>query len=766
MVDKATTDRRPLKNDSLTFQQAIDDTVASGSKSSAARPQLYRTLLYGITTASSLIPPYLVVRDRWWGQPLEMEFVNKVWWGSPILESLEYPPYFLLVFFFTLIAALGAFFGISHHEPIRRDLHPRAPSDVSPFRWKKLTTGNYILIAAILIVNVSMFLMVFKGRLPSWDVLLALTLFLIGLIALESVSFSWREFVKTHGQRYLDAILLVIALCCALYAAFGEAKSNLIFYVLLLAAALNFLRHRRQAHVLFWISLASLTALTWNLNDWHYAAIGDEYSFFTAIRDVLDHRSAAELVSTAFNGSLVYGSHPYLSSYIQDFFMKLFGNHNFGWRFSNPVLVAVSLPLFYYFFKAFVDRQIAILAVICLGFSHYLLSFSKIAYNNLQAFFALGLVLACFTWALRSGRMIAFCITGLSMGLCFYLFPAALYILPLPVIGLLVFMPPTNRESAKRWFWMMASASFLVYPLLIQTAYWETKILGTFLSTELVASSQLLRMNILHNALYSAFSYLYIPEQSHFVSIGYLDFLSGAFLPAGFMVLLKSGLQRNKPALFLLLSFLAMFFIAGTTHGREFPTTTRMFMLLPWLTLFTAFGLNWFLEQAGHAFRIRINRLGYLFAGLIVVLNLYQAYVLDIRNMADYHTLGPMFIKTVREINAESGIAPKSYAFVTTADWNAEGLRMLQRVYLVPESARQLINIPMEGEKLPGNAQELVSQRDAIVIVRADMEPGLIQQVDEQLQGWGKSMCEIKNSEGTLQFQLWHSGDLDWLCRG
>jgi 4-amino-4-deoxy-L-arabinose transferase-like glycosyltransferase len=116
--------------------------------------------------------------------------------------------------------------------------------------------------------------------------------------------------------------------------------------------------------------------------------------------------------------------------------MKLFDNRNFGWRFSNPFLMACSLPFFYYFFKAFVSQRIALMAVILLGFSHYLLSFSKIGYNNLQALFATGLVLASLTWALQSMKPIAFSATGLVMGLCFYIYPAALYVVPLPVLNL------------------------------------------------------------------------------------------------------------------------------------------------------------------------------------------------------------------------------------------------------------------------------------------------------------------------------------------
>jgi len=154
-----------------------------------------------------------------------------------------------------------------------------------------------------------------------------------------------------------------------------------------------------------------------------------------------------------------------------------------------------------------------------------------------------------------------------------------------------------------------------------------------------------------------------------------------------------------------------------------------------------------------------------LVTGLIVITNLYHAYVIDIRNMPQYHTLAPMFVKTVREIQANPGVPPKSYYFVAPPGWNTDGMEIIQKVYLVPESPRQIVNLPVEGERLPESAASLAGERDIIIVVMGDMDSNIRAQVDAQLEGWGKSMCEIKNESGVLQFQLWHSGDLGWLCQ-
>jgi hypothetical protein len=256
-----------------------------------------------------------------------------------------------------------------------------------------------------------------------------------------------------------------------------------------------------------------------------------------------------------------------------------------------------------------------------------------------------------------------------------------------------------------------------------------------------------------------------MPEQTHYVTTGYMDPLSSVFIVIGFALLAKLAFQRNKSALVLASSFLFMFFVVGATHGRNFPTATRMFLLLPWFALFAAFGLEWFAENAAKMFGANHRSTIHSMVGLIVLVNLYHAYVMDIRHMAQYHTLAPMFVKVVREINANPQMPPKSYAFVAPPGWDTSGMSVIQRVYLVPDSSRQLINLPVEGTQLPESAMELATQRDIVIIVKGDIDPAIMAQVGAQLQAWGKALCEVRNGKGTLQFQLWHSGDLGWLCQ-
>jgi len=775
MTENAPPEELPLEKENLALKQKVDELERSLSDMELNKSQIHHRAnsarwweqaLFVIVLTASVIPTYFVIQDRWFEKLISIKAVDELWWSIVALRGLAYPRYFLIIFCVTIFTALVVFFWRQGPLLVFSNLSiGNADTSNDQVDKNQYRIGYYLFLSALAITGISTGFVLLRGRIPGWELLVTLALYISGRILMEYSIEGIQQYFQERGLFLLDAAIFVISFCTVLYAIFGESKPNLIFFAFFVFAGVNFLRHRKETPVIFWVSMASLAALTWKIDSWEYVVIGDEYNFYNEVRNILENRTTWELVNTTFNGNLVYGTHPYFSSYIHNFFMKLFDNHNFGWRFSNPFLIACSLFFFYYFFKAFIPHRTALITVVLLGASHYLLSFSKIGYNNLQALFALGLVFAAFTWGLRSMKIVAFSMLGLCMGLCFYLYPAALYVIPLPILGLLIYLPPTNKDALKRWGWMILSASLLVYPLIAQPKYWEVKVAGTFFYADASNSIGALIKNISLNTLYTSLSFLYVPEQSHYVSTGYMDPISSVFIVMGFAYLIKLTFRRNKSALILALSFLWMFVIVGATHGRNFPTATRMFLLLPWFALFTAFGLEWCAEKSAFLFNANRRSLINLAAGLIVIGNLYHAYVVDIRNTAQYQTLPPLFIKTVREINANSQVPPKSYAFVAPPNWNTSGMEIIQRVYLVPDSPRQLINLPVEGNQLPPSAAELVGQRDVVIIVKGDIDVSVMTQVDAQLQGWGKSMCEIRNVKGTLQFQLWHSGDLGWLCQ-
>jgi 4-amino-4-deoxy-L-arabinose transferase-like glycosyltransferase len=722
--------------------------------------KLFLIILLGIIA----IPPIWIVQDRWLEYPIGIQSTDLLWWNRLLSLPLSYPRYFLGAWVLLVSTWLIVFFTMrsSGLQMASHSIESKVKNDETNKKFQNV--GRMLIWFALGTALISAGVSIFTGRIPGWELLLALAIYCCGWLIHEYGMDKPRQFFLQHGGFMFDTAIFVISFCGVLYALFGETQSSFIFYVIFICAAINLYRNKRILPLVFWISMASLAALTWKIDSWEYVVIGDEYSFYEAVRTVLENRSLWSLINTTFEGSFVFGAHPYFSSYIQFFFMKIFGYLNFGWRFSNPFLVAFSLFFFYYFFEYFTSRRTAIITTILLGFSHYLLSFTKIGYNNLQALFALGLVLAALAWSLKSLKLISFTCLGLAMGFCFYVYPAALYIVPLPILGLLIHLPPVDRPALKRWGWALLSCLLLIYPLLMQPKYWQEKIPGTFLSDESQIPVERSFENIVSNTIYSMFSYLYIPQESHYVSTGYLDPLSGAFVVLGSAVLVGSMFKRNKSALFLFLSFLSFLILVGATHGRSFPTTTRMFLLLPWFVLFASLGMEWILDRFSVLFKINNPLLPITLLAAVIVLNFYEAYSVDISRSAQYHNTQSLFIKIVREIRDRGDVPAKTFYFVTEPHWNTQAILIHQWVYGLPESPDQVVAINLENDQFPAGMEAIVKERNNIIIIRVSVNRDILTDLDKQLTAWGKSMCVIKNQRGVEKFQFWHSEDLHWIC--
>lgn len=768
-----------LAEENETLKQRIDELEQALDKSLAwnlptASPNIKpgainwpKLLLFLLTIFASIIPVYFVLQEKWNENLISITAIDEAWWAVPFFRELAFPRFFLIVF-----ALLIVVWAIILRWPARGELafsnftvgNIQESASFSGLK-KKLWFG--LVAAAFGIAAIGAVATLFiKERIPGWELLLALGLYLAGWAVKELSIAEIRDFLVRRGRLILDSFIFIIALSGALYAFWGSNNGpHFIFYLLFIIASINLAKHFWQIHPIFWISIISLVAMTWNIDAWEYVVIGDEYAFYGEIRSILENRTAWELINATFNGTLVYGSHPYFSSYIHNLFLKLFDNQNFGWRFSNPVTVASSLVFFYYFFKHFIPRRHAFVAVIFLGFSHYLISFSKIGYNNLQALFGLGLVLAVFTWALKSGRKVAFAFLGLAMGLCFYLYPAALYIVPLPIFGLLIFAPPVNKDRLTQWGWMLVSMLLLIYPLFYQPQYWQEKIPGTLLHIDFASAGQSPLANIISNLFYAFFSYLYTIEETHFVSTSFSDPLSSFFIVFGMAALIGLAWKKNRSALFLGGSFLFFVVMIGASHGRQFPPTTRMFMLLPWYGLFCAYGIEWVMEKANSLYSIKGRNILILILSSIVLVNLYQSYKVDIQRVDQYQSEGALFIKMVREISATEDVPKKMYYFVENTSWDTGGLEIIQQVYGYPESPAQLKALYVdENNRLPESAHEIVSDYHSVILVKTNLDESIRTNVGQQLQEWGRSSCPVRNASGHAYFDIWHTGDFGWFC--
>jgi len=601
---------------------------------------------------------------------------------------------------------------------------------------------------------------------PGWELAASLLAYLLGW-ALREISITQVLRDCRSNQDLLVSLLLAhVALVLVLASAFSRREPGGLAWVLFPLAALNLLRHRRQVHPIFWIVSLALVLYSVELNRWWFSVVGDEYSFFHVARRTLEQESLAEVSSKLFLGTEVFGSHPYLSSLIQAGFMKCLGVDSFGWRFSSIYLSAVSLGLLYPFFRAWMDRRTALLACAFLAGSQYLMGFARIGYNNTQALFATSLALAASVWAVRSKGTLAFALLGLAIGLCFYVYPAALYVVPIAALIPLFEAPPTSRHGVGRWSVLGITVLLCIFPLLLQPAYWESKRAGTLLSDpELAADAASALIHHAQALLYAAVSFLYAVEEKHFVASSYVDPLSAVWVVIGLSYVLKRAL-KTRTARLLLLGFFLLLVLLGATHSEINPPTTRMFLLLPWWALFAAVGLTWTGEQLGRA--LGRNWAGSALIGFALVavlgLNLYQAYVLAPPRMERYQNEVTLYLRMVMQAEEQRSDPMPTFVFITDPGWSPEGISdNLHPVYF-PDSPPELKSVVITDANLPTDARSLIADPNTLVVIKPWLTASWRRDLEEVLRALGKVPCDIKTLKGRTRFQLWHSGGWDMLC--
>ncbi len=725
-------------------------------------------LLVAAATLLAVVPSLLVVQDRWLREHAISGSLDDWWRKIDFLRRLGLPSYFLLIFpcFLGSLALVWCSkeVPLSVFSNLGLGTASPATAGISPAQSR---ASRIVFIASAIALAIIILSAPILHRVPGWDLALALLAYLLAWVLRE---IPVKEIIKRWRQKrdLILAVLLAHLAFIEFLASCSRGNPLWIFSLLLALAALNLLRHRREVSPVLLVMSLALILYTLNINAWWFSIIGDEYSFFDYARDIAGRQSPSFIGSHLFNGQAVYGTHPYLSSFIQAIFMKVLGSDNFGWRFSGIYLGAIAIGFFFLFFKTFVPRRIALIASLLLASSHYLMTFGKIGYDNLQAFFAMSLALWATAWALRSMRLLAFVVLGLALGFCFYVYPAALYVVPLPLLLLLLYAPPTSKPAIRRWVIVALSMFLLIFPLLLQPGYWEAKRAGTFLDDpEVMRSIASLLQSVATRLLYAFVSFVYVVHESHFVAVSYVDPLSAALLVLGMAHLLKQ-IRKRRFALFLMLGFAMLLLLVGASSGVAYPPTTRMFLLLPWFALFAAVGLTWMQRQITNLLGNQTSMATFSGLAMIAVigLNLYQAYPLSRQRMEQYQNLAMLYLRTAMRAQELEGDSPKTFVFITDPAWGIDGIKgTLQQVYSVPTSPLQVIQVTVTDTNLPEAARTTIADPSSLVIIKPWLDAQWKSTLEVALQELGKVPCDIKTTGGAVRFQLWHSGGADTLCQ-
>jgi hypothetical protein len=727
-------------------------------------------ILLGVTLLLTSIPPLFVMLDRWFDSGM----IGKL--TGSILREFDFPmdiafPSYLLLAAGAFLAALIIVAVVPHERP---NEFRSAPTDaylsedegpILSSRLRMVSLGFEITAAVGYVTLV--ILGIVRNHVPGWGLILVVVSYLIAKVISDVPVHKVWEGIRSQAYVIFSIVLLQLSLIAFLASLYSGKRAIGVFILLLILSLLNLYLHRHRVGPMVWVVSLAVILYTVRINSWLFSVIGDEYSFYSYARYIAEDQSLLEIGSRLFNGRAVYGTHPYFSSFLQAISMWLLGSENFGWRFSSPYLAALSIPFFYGFFKGFLSKRPAMIMTLLMAMSHYLINFGKTGYNNPQALFVMSVVLWAAGQAIRNRRPLIFIGLGMVMATCFYVYPAALYVLPLPILLLLFYLPPFSRSSFRFWVYMVAGFMLLFLPLLFQPDYWQTKVAGTlFFTPEIASTTKSLLIHFGSNMLYTLFSYVYIVEETHYVVSSYLDPVTAIFLPIGLSLTLRS-VRKSRFAIFMLIAFVLECFLIGATHDRRFPPTTRMFLLLPWFAIFASMGISWAVEQAQRiSFQpIPASSLIGLLLAVILGVNLYQANVLHPDRTEGAPNLEVLFLRLLQNDQRVDPQREKVYLFITESNWGIDGLRTMQDVYKLPESQAQLVRAEVNSPDLPRWAVSRILEENTIVILQPWMTQDIKGEIEAFLEEMDKEYCVVRNTPTSApQFTLWYSQGYEDLC--
>jgi hypothetical protein len=733
------------------------------NKKKPFNPEVWKIrLIIAIVILLGAIPPALVVAQQWL-YIFPGDWHREIWCKVDFFCRTMFPSYFsVIIGCFLVLAVIMFFLGRKPVVVLENPLTFFENLQVSP---NQMRIGYYLLVASGLgMVGVIAWSLI-SQRWPGWDLVTIWLIYLSGW-ALRAIPLKTLvDFWKRDGEFLISLLLMHIAVVTVLAAYYDVTQILFLSLLFLVFAFGNLWRFRQRVPIIFWIISITLVFYTININGWWTGVIGDDYGFHDIAWQFAEKMSFTRVGELLFKADGMFGTHPYFSSFVQGISIKLLGHDSFGWRFSSLYLSALGVGLFYLFCKSFISQRAALVAACLLAFSHYVMSFGKIGYNNLQALFALSLALAVTAWALRSKQPIVFALLGSVMALCFYLYPASLYVIPVPILLLLMYYPPVSRQIVGRWLVMVTTWVAMIYPLMMQPIYWKTKVDGTiFNRPELLQSPSVVVQHFAQNIFYSIFSFLYISE-SHYIAVSYVDPLTAVFIMIGFFVLLYQ-MRRQRFAIFTALIFVIYLFLVGASHDRETPSNTRMFLMLPWFALFGMWGILWLEENVNKIRAFQFDSKVLLVPVLLIAIagtNLYQAYKVSYTRYSGVQSVENLFIGITQDIQKAEPNSPKNIAVIVGDVWGIAGFVEFQNVY--PHLAWfHIYQIKITEPVLPEADKLLFSDRDTIIFVSPYLDPEWQRALDAPLQALGKARCDVLTPDGQKRFVLYYAPDIPQAC--
>ncbi len=742
--------------------------MSSVRRSDPAAVDPHHWALLAATALLASVGPAIVVADRWFSRRNTVTFLTAFADRFPWLADINLPVYaavFAAAFVILVaLAGLRPSAGLSAwRNRIAFAERPRRPSA----RGRQRSLATWVALCGGAAATLLFARVVVAGRIPGPGLLTALAALGFGMLLREVSLGALRRLWNRKRANVVSIVAAHVTTILAFASVHTYHRFERPLIALAVLAAANLAARWKKTGPIPLLVLAAVVLYLWRIDSWWFALVGDEYRNFDIASLILKQHDRAYVLSHLFQleGGLE-GLDPYACSLVQAASMRLLGVNSFGWRFSSLYCAALALPFFFRFLRTFLSRRATLATTVVMAASHYIIAFGKIGYDKFQAYLAMAMLLAAAACAVRTRRMIAFVGLGFSAALCFYVYPAALYVLPLPAFLLLLYVPPKSRAALARWGMAGLVCALTIFPLPFQPTYFPGKRPGTvYYNPELMSSTSRLVRHFWSNGVYAAYSPVLLGSEDHFVTSSYLDPLAGAL----FLVGIASALwlvRRDRFVAFLVVSLGFLLLLGGTTHDREYPPTTRFFLLVPLFCMIATAGLWRLFGLAGESrFSTRAPRVALAVVLLaIVTLNVVQAHVVSVRRSDGYQVLDPLVVRlATRAETLPPGQRPR-LVMLAPAATDGDGIVVMLGVYDLKESARRFATVGLGADDSGFPEPALLSERDAAIFVAPQVPARARARLEGALGAAGRVPCAVRTTTGQERFRLWTFPGTPSLC--
>ena len=343
----------------------------------------------------------------------------------------------------------------------------------------------------------------------------------------------------------------------------------------------------------------------YDLRDWYFSAIGDEFLFFEHAKHITESG-----ITRPFSQEGVYNHHPVMSSVYQATVMRVFGADYYGWTLSSLLSAALTIPGIYLLGHTLAGRKAAVAAAIFFAASHYILAGTQIGNTVLNPLPVAVWSLALFVLGWRKGNPLLLYAAGIVAGLGFYTHYSGRAMLP--VIFLFALTAGGPNRLLRLWPLLLGFALTVAPTFVVEQEQVFTRMFGQVVGgySDVVTGSAWDR--ILNNIEINLSAFNYNSTVHSYVYGPLLDPVSGALAALGIGFAL--GHIRQASFRLLLIWFGVAALMTGALSPYPHVAITRLTFVVPPLTLLAGVLAG----QVGDAVQLRVKRLGSPLAPFIV----------------------------------------------------------------------------------------------------------------------------------------------------